>query len=101
MLAASGIPDLPPRHLHPQGNVILRALGTATAEPELRVEALAPGDVYLLCTDGLSEMVEEARIAELMGWPSLAVACRALVEEAYRNGGRDNITAVLVRVSAA
>ena len=53
--------------------------------------------MYLLCTDGLTEKLSGARISELLRLP-VREACAALVEEAYRNGGRDNITAVVVAV---
>jgi serine/threonine protein phosphatase PrpC len=80
------------------GNVITRALGMESgARADLRREPLLPGDVYLLCTDGLTEKLSGARIAELLKRP-VREACDALVDEAYRSGGRDNITAVVVAV---
>ena len=85
------------REAFPYRHVITRALGTPHAEPELRVDAVAPGDAFLLCSDGLSEVVAEAAIAAALVRPA-AEACRALVEEAYRSGSKDNISAVVVRV---
>jgi len=88
---------------HPQRSVITRALG-----PELEVSAdtltfpARAGDVYLLSSDGLTDMVPERRIGELLGAaPDLAAAARSLVDEANRAGGRDNITVVLFRLEDA
>jgi serine/threonine protein phosphatase PrpC len=82
------------------GNVITRALGMENAPlADLRRESLLAGDVFLLCTDGLTEKLGEPRIAELLRRrPGEAV--RALVDEAYAAGGRDNITCVVVAVRA-
>jgi PPM family protein phosphatase len=85
---------------HPQRSIITRALGP---EPEVDVETLTysarPGDVYLLCSDGLTGMVKEARIEEtLRESASLEDAGTKLVAQANENGGRDNITVVLFRV---
>jgi PPM family protein phosphatase len=82
------------------GNVITRALGMESgARPDLRREPLRSGDVYLLCTDGLTEKLSDVRIAELLRRP-VREACTALVEEAFAGGGRDNITVVVVAVRA-
>ena len=85
---------------HPQRSIITRALG-----PEAGVEAdtvtipARGGDVYLLCSDGLTDMVPEARIAELLAAaPTLAAAARDLIDAANAAGGRDNITVVLLRL---
>jgi PPM family protein phosphatase len=85
---------------HPQRSIITRALGPeAQVEVDTRLFKARPGDVYLLCSDGLTSMVGEPRMAQLMlDRPSLRDAGRALVEEANRQGGRDNITAVLLRL---
>jgi len=53
--------------------------------------------VFLLCSDGLSEVLEPAQIAVLLA-ASAETACRALVDAAYTAGSRDNISAVVVRV---
>lgn len=85
---------------HPQRSIITRALGP---EPNVEVDTRSfkarAGDVYLLCSDGLTSMVGEPRMAELMSeHERLREVGRALIEEANREGGRDNITAVLVRL---
>jgi serine/threonine protein phosphatase PrpC len=96
-LQAAGTP-LPAKEECSFGNVITRALGMDPApRPDLRREPLVPGDVYLLCTDGLTERLPEARITQLVSLPP-ARAARALVDEAYAAGGRDNITVVVVAV---
>lgn len=80
------------------GNLLTRALGIAPeVEVEVRREPVRPGDLFLLCSDGLTSMVGEDRIAQfLRGNPSLDAACGQLVAEAIRNGGRDNVSVVLV-----
>jgi PPM family protein phosphatase len=83
-------------------NLVTRALGIdPTVEPELHVYEAQPEDVYLLCSDGLSDMVEDDEIRltliTLKSNPSLTV--QQLVQSANDNGGRDNISAMLVRVA--
>lgn len=86
---------------HPQRSIITRALGP---EPEVEVDvqtvpALA-GDVFLICSDGLTTMLDDAHIARLLTRAtSMQTAVRALVDEANRAGGRDNITAILFAVA--
>jgi protein phosphatase len=88
---------------HPQRSVITRALGPerdVSADP-LTVPARA-GDVYLLSSDGLTDMVPEPRIGELLGAAAdLTAAARSLVAAANDAGGRDNITVVLFRLGDA
>lgn len=81
----------------PFRHVVTRALGTTSGEPEVQVASAVPGDVYLLCTDGLSEPLSMADIKRLLDAPAEA-ACRALVDAAYEAGSRDNISAIVVRV---
>jgi PPM family protein phosphatase len=85
---------------HPQRSIITRALGPETGvEADSRTWPARAGDVYLICSDGLTSMVEETRVGELVaGAPSLAPAGRALIEAANEAGGRDNITVVLFRL---
>jgi protein phosphatase len=85
---------------HPQRSIITRALGP---EPMVEVDTRSfkarPDDVYLLCSDGLTSMVGEQRMAQLMTeHHRLRDLGRALINEANSAGGRDNITAVLVRL---
>ncbi|HEX2709030.1 MAG TPA: Stp1/IreP family PP2C-type Ser/Thr phosphatase [Solirubrobacterales bacterium] len=85
---------------HPQRSIITRALGP---EPEVKVDVQTvpaqAGDVFLLCSDGLTTMLDDAQIARLLARASsMEAAVRALVDEANRAGGRDNITVVAFRL---
>ena len=86
---------------HPQRSIITRALGPeASVEADTRTWPARDGDVYLLCSDGLTSMVPEGRVAEIVAaGASLADAGRALIEAANAAGGRDNITVVLFRLA--
>ena len=87
--------------VHPQRSVITRALGT---DPDVDVDTFSvdaqPGDIFLICSDGLSSMVEFGDIEEILrrNRADLAVASKALIHAANRGGGDDNITAVLFAV---
>ena len=88
---------------HPQRSIITRALGP---EPEVEVDVqtvpAGPGDVFLICSDGLTTMLGEEQIAKLLaGASSMDAAVRALVDEANRAGGRDNITALAFQLEDA
>jgi PPM family protein phosphatase len=87
--------------VHPQRSVITRALGT---DPDVDVDTFAvdaqPGDVFLICSDGLSSMVDSRDIEEILRKhrADLVGASKALIQAANRGGGEDNITAVLFAV---
>jgi serine/threonine protein phosphatase PrpC len=88
---------------HPQRSIITRALGP---EAEVDVDTLTfsarPGDVFLICSDGLTTMVRDERIAELLeSSPGLDQTADRLVREANEAGGRDNITVVAFRLEEA
>jgi PPM family protein phosphatase len=85
---------------HPQRSVITRALGPeGVVEVDTRSYSARDGDVYLLCSDGLTTMLSEDRLAELLlAHASLREAGEALIAAANEAGGRDNITVVLLRV---
>jgi protein phosphatase len=86
--------------VHPQRSMILRALGIG-AEVEVDTYCFVgePGDVFLLCSDGLSGLVHDAVIAEVLeGCDSLEAAAEKLIELANLSGGPDNITTVLFRL---
>jgi len=85
---------------HPQRSIITRALGAEEGvEADSATWAGRQDDVYLICSDGLTSMVAEARVAEILaGASSLAAAGRALIDAANEAGGRDNITVVLFRL---
>ncbi|MEA2289946.1 MAG: family protein phosphatase, partial [Solirubrobacteraceae bacterium] len=82
---------------HPQRSIITRALGPEEAvEADSRTWPARAGDVYLLCSDGLTSMVPEAQVGDVVrDAASLPEAGRALIEAANAAGGRDNITVVL------
>jgi len=88
---------------HPQSNVITRCIGMADEiEPDVFDGAVRVGDAFLLASDGLTGMVEDRRIQQLLvsrAKPERIVD--ALIQEANVNGGNDNITAVVVRVLSA
>ena len=82
-------------------NLITRAVGVDTViEADTNYFDIAPGDCYLLCSDGLSDMLSDARIAEIANayGDDIITAARELVAEANEMGGRDNISVVLIRV---
>ncbi len=85
---------------HPQRSVITRALGPeGTVEVDTRSYAARDGDVYLLCSDGLTTMLAEAQLASIVSaQATLREAGEALIAAANEAGGRDNITVVLLRV---
>jgi PPM family protein phosphatase len=85
---------------HPQRSIITRALGPEeTVEVDTRSFRARPDDLFLLCSDGLTSMVPEARLAELLRTnPKLRAAGEALIAAANAAGGRDNITVILLRL---
>ncbi|NDL66887.1 Stp1/IreP family PP2C-type Ser/Thr phosphatase [Anaerotalea alkaliphila] len=87
--------------VHPDRNKITRAIGTgAFVLCDLYVQTLAAGSVVLLCTDGLTNMVGDGRIQEILGnGGSLEQRVRDLLEEALENGGCDNVTIVAMATS--
>jgi serine/threonine protein phosphatase PrpC len=85
---------------HPLRNVITRALGGALqVTPDASEIEARPGDVVLLCSDGLTGMVPESEILRIVtaNDNDLEQACRELIDAANERGGLDNVTAVLVR----
>jgi len=88
---------------HPQRSIITRALGP---EPDVEVDTYTvagrAGDVYLLCSDGLTGMVSDGEMASILrGADSLEAAAGVLVKAANQSGGKDNITVVLFRLGDA
>jgi protein phosphatase len=88
---------------HPQRSIITRALGPEDAvEVDTMTFSARPGDVFLLCSDGLTTMIKDDRIAEILATADdLDAAVDQLVREANEAGGRDNITAVAFRLAEA
>ena len=84
---------------HPDKNIITRALGAErTVDVDFFDLKLEPGNVVLMCSDGLSNMVEDDRIGEIISDTDrdLQERGQALISEANRNGGKDNIAIVLI-----
>src|SRR5687767_14101467 len=85
---------------HPLRNVITRALGGAlSVTPDASEVESRPGDVYLLCSDGLTGMVPEDEILRVVSenGNDLEMACQNLIDIANERGGLDNVTAILVK----
>ncbi|SRR6266567_5159879 len=88
---------------HPQRNLIYRSLGAGhkTVDVDVFQETLLPGDTLLLCTDGLWEMVKSQDLIKALSEKnSPQKICDTLIDLANANGGEDNITAVVVHVTA-
>lgn len=85
---------------HPLRHMLTRAVG---AEPEVEtditIHALAEDDTFLLCTDGLTKMLDDTMIRSILRQhsPDLLQGCRALVNAANTQGGEDNTTVILVK----
>ena len=82
-------------------NLVTRALGIeAKVEPEIHSYDVKRDDVYLLCSDGLNDMVpdEEIRLSMMTLQSDLKLAAAQLVQAANDNGGRDNVSVILVKV---
>jgi protein phosphatase len=84
-------------------SVVTRALGMErTVEVEMRIERLDPGDLILLCSDGLTGPVADDEIADvLIAAPDLQAAVHLLIDVANQRGGPDNVTCVVARFLAA
>jgi protein phosphatase len=86
----------PPRTRH----ALTRAIGGWSEEfpADVQISTVEDGDCLLLCTDGLSDMVDDAAIADILSqYGSSTAACQALLDRALAAGGRDNVTVVVAR----
>jgi PPM family protein phosphatase len=92
-------PDTPPEQLASLQGILTRAVGMLeTPKVDARFEALSPGDLFLLCTDGLHQVLTEAEIAAaLRREQPLSVTCQELLQDANERGTPDNLAVVLVR----
>ena len=84
---------------HPERHVLTKAIGIAhSAEPDLTTLPLAPSDILLLCSDGLTKMLEDADIADIMtraqGDPTRI--CDRLLDTALARSGEDNVTVIVI-----
>ena len=84
----------------PQKNLITRALGIdAIAEADVKEYRTRPGDLYLLCSDGLSDLVDDEAIQTVLATEKApGDHIKFLIDKANTNGGRDNISVIIVRV---
>ncbi len=91
---AQDLDSLPPKHL------LSQALGKGDyISPDIQQQEVQPGDLYLLCTDGLTDMLDDRDIQRLLHSPeNLDSLSQHLVEEANKQGGKDNCTVLLIRV---
>ncbi len=86
---------------HPNKNIITRALGTnETAQPDFFEVELEEGDMVLMCSDGLTNMLDDSIIERIAreNVDDLGTAADTLVKQANLNGGKDNITVIIVKV---
>jgi PPM family protein phosphatase len=83
---------------HPRKSVILRALLGTEVEPDVSIREARAGDRYLLCTDGLSDVVTAETILETLRIPDAQESADRLVELALRGGGPDNVTVIVADV---
>jgi serine/threonine protein phosphatase PrpC len=102
-MVQNGIITMEQARNHDEKNVILRAVGT---NPEVEVDVssmfqVEPGDRFLLCSDGLNDMLEDAEIEEILaGESDEYLVSQQLIEAAKQNGGHDNVTVGVVTVGA-
>ena len=85
-------------------NIVTRALGIApSVEYDVQEEVALKGDIFLLCSDGLSDMIEDDVICDLIrsNERNVRAVARTLIDRANANGGRDNVSVVLARVQKA
>lgn len=86
---------------HPQSNIITRAVGAGEElEIERRTDRVAPGDILLLCSDGLGRVVPPEEIIATLRETPVEAAARALIDKALAFRTTDNVTAIVVRVDA-
>lgn len=102
-LVESGIVRSEDAESHPQRHILTAALGSGRdVEPDLPAQpiALQEGDLLILCTDGLWSVVPEHEISRIARANAPAEACREMVAAALERGGPDNVTVIILRVSA-
>ena len=86
-------------HKHPMRNIVTRAMGNRLElEVDVSEQSIQPGDVFLLCSDGLNSMLGDDQISEILSrhQDDPVQACRALIDAANESGGDDNITVIVL-----
>ncbi len=87
---------------HPASNIVTRAIGAVEdLDLEVRQDRLRPGDRFLLCSDGVTRMLSEEEIREMVEGHSVEGTVRSLIDAALERGATDNVTAVLVHCRQA
>jgi PPM family protein phosphatase len=86
---------------HPLRHVIMRAIGMGTTlDVDVITGEISHGDAFLLCSDGLTDMIEDATVAQILPSPrEIGARVKGLIEAANLAGGKDNVTALLGEVS--
>ncbi len=90
-------------HKHPMRNIVTRAMGNRLElEVDVSEQAVQPGDVFLLCSDGLNSMIGDDLIGDILtaNREDPVEACRALIDAANEHGGDDNITVIVLAIGA-
>lgn len=102
-LLSEGLVTAEEARVHPRRNIVTRALGIdGSVNPDAWIVPMVVGDRFMLCSDGLVDEVPDADIAAIMGSTANPEdVARALVETANRNGGRDNVTVIVIDVHDA
>lgn len=82
---------------HPKKNMLMKALGcNAFAEPDVMIKGFQKGDILIMCSDGLTNMVEQEKIYEIVK-ENFEIAPKELIDLANKNGGLDNITIITIK----
>ncbi len=84
---------------HPQKNILLKAIGgDEDIKPDVITKGFVKGDIILICSDGLTNMVDDKYIYEIImqNMYDVNVACKKLIDKANRNGGLDNVSAIII-----
>lgn len=100
-MVSLGLIDRAEAEHHPAGNVITRAVGAADdILIDMVAHELEDGDIYLICSDGLSNVVSDDEMRTMLSDHGYADAAETLIRRALDNGARDNVTAVVVHAKA-
>ncbi|MCB2141112.1 Stp1/IreP family PP2C-type Ser/Thr phosphatase [bacterium] len=84
---------------HPARHVLTQVMGTEIEEIDTQIEQLQPGDLFLLCSDGMYDMVPgDDMLKILLAHSNVQAVCDQLLDAAIENGGRDNVTVIIVKV---
>ncbi len=83
---------------HPQKHMLTQALGSGSVDVDVQRHPIRPGDILLLCTDGLTAVLSDAEVLSVLENTPPSAAAETLVQEADRRGGPDNTTVIVVHV---